>query len=187
MEDHKGRLASTMGDYQERLIAMIGPGRQALDLSDPQAEAIRWAIERIDLLERACSRANAEVCQTLGRALGYPRFADDQRNFPGATDEHGICVGDHVAESLASEAASSLASLRGQLEAMAAERDTLIRRYILPPSDTCPTWDVMMSEQQGLAEYDTEAEAIAHVRQATGLDAIESAPGRAAGEGETQC
>ena len=49
-----------------------------------------------------------EVEQTLGKALGYPYYSDDQKNFPGTTEADGVCVGDHVPESLLAEAASKL-------------------------------------------------------------------------------
>jgi hypothetical protein len=49
-----------------------------------------------------------EIEQILGKALGYPWFKDDQKNFPGATEEHGVCVGEHVAVTLAMEAAERI-------------------------------------------------------------------------------
>lgn len=59
-------------------------------------------------LQDACSRQNDDVCQTLGKALGYPWFKDDQKNFPGATETNGVCVGEHIAETIAIEAANRL-------------------------------------------------------------------------------
>jgi polyhydroxyalkanoate synthesis regulator phasin len=53
-----------------------------------------------------------EVEQILGRALGYPLYADDQKNFPGTTEADGVCVGEHVPASLADEAAGEIARLR---------------------------------------------------------------------------
>lgn len=58
--------------------------------------------------KNAYSELNDEVCQILGKALGYPWFKDDQKNFPGATKADGVCVGDHVAESIAEEAAKKI-------------------------------------------------------------------------------
>lgn len=66
-------------------------------------------------LLRELGEMNDEICQVLGTALGYPRFCDDQKNFPGATEESGVCVGDHVAESIAVEAAKEIARLREAL------------------------------------------------------------------------
>lgn len=63
-------------------------------------------------LRDACAMQDGEVCQTLGKALGYPWYKDDQKNFPGATEEHGVCVGEHVAESIAAEAAKRIEALR---------------------------------------------------------------------------
>lgn len=66
-------------------------------------------------LRKACSQANDEVCQVLGKALAYPWYKDNQKNFPGATEANGVCVGNQTAESIADEAASEIARLR-QLE-----------------------------------------------------------------------
>lgn len=66
-------------------------------------------------LRAACSKSNDEISQTLGKALGYPWFKDDQINFPGATAENGVCVGDHVAESLADEAARRITEAERKL------------------------------------------------------------------------
>jgi len=49
-----------------------------------------------------------EVEQVLGKALGYPKYSDDQKNFPGTTEKDGVCVGEHVPESLLSEAAKKI-------------------------------------------------------------------------------
>ena len=50
----------------------------------------------------------SEVEQTLGKALGYPWYKDDPKNFPNATEEDGVCVGEHTASTLAAEAANRL-------------------------------------------------------------------------------
>lgn len=73
--------------------------------------ALRGERER---LRNVASKSNEEVCQSLGKALGYPWFKDDQANFPGSTEEHGVCVGDHVAESIADEAARCLTQAERQ-------------------------------------------------------------------------
>lgn len=57
----------------------------------------------------------AEIEQLLGGALGYPWFKDDPKNFPGATEADGVCVGDHVAVTLAMEAAQRIAGLQATL------------------------------------------------------------------------
>ena len=41
-----------------------------------------------------------EIEQILGKALGYPWYKDDPKNFPNATEADGVCVGDHTAWSL---------------------------------------------------------------------------------------
>ncbi len=56
-------------------------------------------------------KAFHEVEQTLGQALGYPWYKDDQKNFPGATEADGVCTGDHVVETIAAEAANRIKAL----------------------------------------------------------------------------
>lgn len=77
-----------------------------------EAEAVRANGERI-CTQEAYRKTDSEVVQTLGKALHYPWFKDDQKNFPGATEEDGVEVGDHVSESLAAEAAKRIAELEG--------------------------------------------------------------------------
>ena len=120
------------------------------DMTFDQLGDVTWADDwidrgdtkyiRADVAERenadlraAISKSQDDIEQTLGRALGYPWFKDDQKNFPGATDADGVCVGDHVAESLAMEAASKISDLRAQLEA--ARKDAVPVADILASAD----------------------------------------------------
>jgi hypothetical protein len=65
-----------------------------------------------DRLRKAATDQNHQIEQTLGAALGYPRYCDDQKAFPDATEADGVCVGDHVAETLAEEAAARIVTLQ---------------------------------------------------------------------------
>ena len=66
---------------------------------------VRQYQDRIKRLEEGILKDNQEIEQTCGKVLGYPWFKDDQKNFPGATEKDGVCVGDHVAETIVSELA----------------------------------------------------------------------------------
>lgn len=90
--------------------------REAITASLSAAEA------RVKELEKACIGQNEEVCQILGKALSYPWFKDDPANFPNATEADGVCVGDHVAESIAEEAAKALQAKDAEIERMREER-----------------------------------------------------------------
>lgn len=75
-----------------------------------------------------------DIEQILGRALGMPRFCDDQKNWPGATDAAGVCVGEHTAVTLAMTARDELrsrtrdiANLRGKIEAAKAVLQAMVR------------------------------------------------------------
>jgi len=75
-------------------------------------------------LREACIKSNDTICQALGKALGYPWFKDDQTNFPGADESSGVCVGEHVAESIAEEAADRI--IRREV-ALAEAHETILR------------------------------------------------------------
>lgn len=74
--------------------------------------------DELAALRAACARDNEGICQALGQAMGYPWFADDPVNFPGATAADGVCVGEHVAASLAMEAADRIRRLQGESAAL---------------------------------------------------------------------
>ena len=87
------------------------PDALAMEALDAENKQLRAELER---LRDAFTARDTGIQQTLGKALGYPWFKDDQKNFPGSTQEHGVCVGDHVAESLADEAAEMIGRLRAE-------------------------------------------------------------------------
>lgn len=69
-----------------------------------------WLVKSIASAHRErAEQTFHEVEQTLGKALGYPWFKDDPKNFPDATEEDGVCVGEHVPETIALEAANEMA------------------------------------------------------------------------------
>ena len=80
-----------------------------LECEDAEVVELR---KRLEYYKNACFRMNEEISQILGEALRYPRFCDDQKNFPNSTVADGVCVGDHTAVSLAEEAAIKLRNLR---------------------------------------------------------------------------
>jgi hypothetical protein len=108
-------------------------------------EAVRAEVAR---MKKAASTINEEVCQTLGAALGYPWLKDDQTNFPGATEADGVCVGPHVAETLAAEAAAKLATVAALVEAL----DGLVMACELP-GDHCEREQALPAAHAALAAY----------------------------------
>ncbi len=96
---------------------------------------------RVKVLEHACSKQNDEVCQTLGKSLGFLWFKDDQKNFPGATKENGVCVGEHVAESIAESASKRIRVLEGEraelIAALKESRSTLLCSYDYSLGESC--------------------------------------------------
>ena len=72
-----------------------------------------------------------EAEQVLGQASGYyPWFKDDQKNFPGATEKDGVCVGEHTVVTLAMETVDRLKKYEALEGAI---RDFLSRRVDIFP------------------------------------------------------
>lgn len=78
---------------------------------------VRELEEKLALLRTGAIQNENTIQQILGKALGYPWYKDDPKNFPDATEEHGVCVGEHVAASLAAEAADKIRDLTTSLDA----------------------------------------------------------------------
>lgn len=105
------------------LIARL---REAIaDMDIPvENDVLGEAADTIERLTREChGRANEmrEAELAAGRALGYPAFKDDQKNFPGATDADGVCIGDHVTSTIVQELADAYVRLtreRGDYRAL---------------------------------------------------------------------
>lgn len=89
--------------------------RNALAVTKRQAETIKALEEESERLRVAMASRNDEITQALGKALGYAWYRDDPANFPGATEADGVCVGEHVAETIAHEAANRIATLLAEL------------------------------------------------------------------------
>lgn len=96
------------------ILAALAPLREA-ELATLRADLASHLAE-CERLRNACAKSNDEIGQVLAKALGYHWFKDDQKNFPGATEENGVCIGDHVAESLADEAAKGLVARDKEIE-----------------------------------------------------------------------
>jgi len=97
----------------ETLIAAMWILSQDIQSEDGAANAaVAEAAERlaeqsakIKRLRDGIAKQSLEIEQTCGKVLDYPWFKDDQKNFPGATEKDGVCVGEHVAETIAAELA----------------------------------------------------------------------------------
>lgn len=89
---------------QESLLATIDSLRA--QLAEAQIDASRY--------KTAFAKTNNDICQVLGKALGYPWHKDHQEAFPGSGEADGVCVGEHVAGSLADEIAAKYAEAKRQ-------------------------------------------------------------------------
>jgi len=56
----------------------------------------------------------AEIEQIAGKALDFPWYKDDQKNFPGSTEADGVCTGCHTAASIVEELANTYTNIKAR-------------------------------------------------------------------------
>lgn len=105
-----------------QLEAADGAGYEGLSVEWGEKIARLIAeIRRLQNHERGFLKECDEITQVLGQVLGYPWFKDDQKNFPGATKDDGVCIGEHVPASLADEAANTMRRLQSRVKELEAD------------------------------------------------------------------
>lgn len=133
-EAAKSRLSVLSAEVRVRrtacddLEAKVMELEQSLDRG--RRDIIEIRAEKTRLYDAWVEEA-AELEQVLGKVLGYPWYKDDQKNFPGATEAAGVCVGDHVTMSLVAEAAHRIEKLKHDLTCA----EEQIRRTVLLHGD----------------------------------------------------
>jgi hypothetical protein len=112
-------LAERRKMERERLDERLGKNRERVnqeELYAPHMEEEQY-INRDQLLKDyaaivdKCRKESEEIEQILGKALGYPWYKDDPKNFPNATEADGVCVAPNTAASLAMHAADKIKML----------------------------------------------------------------------------
>jgi hypothetical protein len=80
---------------------------------------------KVKELKNSIANESFDIEQSLGKALGYPWYKDDPKNFPDATEESGVCVGEHVPASIAAEAARRITELEAENAEVQKDRERL--------------------------------------------------------------
>lgn len=104
-------------------------------MSASELDALRARAEELERVVNGYQRHLRECEQIAGKALGYPWFRDDQENFPGATEDDGVCIGEHVGDTIVAELADAYAKVRVRAARAEAEVERL-REASKPFADT---------------------------------------------------
>lgn len=114
-------------DYAKKLENVDAESAIKENAADARAEAS--LIDLFNTLNNAASKTlkaaddlllklimeDHEIEQICGKALGYPWYKDDQKNFPGATEADGVCTGEHVAVTIVAELAGRYERLHSKV------------------------------------------------------------------------
>lgn len=109
----------------------IAASRTLLPAALDEIERLR---KEIDGYAKECR----EVENALGAALGFPRYCDDKKNFPDATEKDGYCAGEHLPGTLAQAAAAEIERLRAALAVERKACDSARRLMATPGTRSCP-------------------------------------------------
>lgn len=104
----------TMEDHHQECEVLDRYNAWPEHYRDPISAELAPVLEQQEQFRQAWIKENDEIEQILGKALGYPWFKDDMY-FPGATEEDGVFVGEHVPATLAMEAAKRITALEEAL------------------------------------------------------------------------
>lgn len=86
-------------------------------------------------LQGVAQKSDEEICQTLGKTLGYPWFKDDPKNFPECTEADGVCVGDHCGATLALEMRDRMSELEAKVKRLTEAGDRLSNPFAVGEND----------------------------------------------------
>lgn len=95
---------------------LLSKQRIKAEILEEELEYYRGVAEQLGA-EKAVSQRDKvleefhQIEQILGKALGYPWYKDDLKNFPDATEADGVCIGAETAWSLAMIAADKIKQL----------------------------------------------------------------------------
>jgi hypothetical protein len=116
--DYLKRLGEGNGDG-EKIISEHAANEtgkaKIFDLFNMLTNAASKTIREADNILMKFMQDHAEIDQMCGKALGYPWYKDDLKNFPSATEADGVCTGEHVAVSIVAELAHRYERLHRQV------------------------------------------------------------------------
>ena len=118
------------------------------------AQRLEEQSAKIKRLRDGIAKQNLEIEQTCGKVLDYPWFKDDQKNFPGATEKDGVCVGDHVAETIAAELARKYTEAMDRIKHL--KREIELFREHADYGDMCLVEAILKGEEIGRKEKESK-------------------------------
>ena len=100
-EEQYINVTDQLTDYDRTIDKLFGDIQKLKDIQNKDKKAIVALIKESE-----------EIEQILGKALGYPWYKDDPKNFPNTTEADGVCVAPNTAASLAMEAVDLITKLK---------------------------------------------------------------------------
>lgn len=121
---------------------------------------------RLATSQSALKSLEEESCQILGRALGFPIYCEDQKNFPGTTAADGVCTGPYTSLVLCDMVIARLAESQAQV----AEMKEALRFYGDESNYSCRDTGTGRTFQMRNSEIDEDGGAKARLALGKGGD-----------------
>lgn len=132
LSDPLAGVVTVCADFACRLERELNAAQATIrqqQLLDEEVMRLRERVKRFECIVDGFRREQNDIEQTCGKALGYPRFCNDQKNFPGSTEADGVIIGDHVAASIAAELANKYAEAMERVKRLEEAGDAMCETY----------------------------------------------------------
>lgn len=107
-------------DLAERTIVKLSNALEwHLDIPHPVGKSEKDYVATLKRMAReyeGIAKECREVEQHLGKALHYPWYKDDQKNFLNTTEDDGVCIGEHTPGTIAAEARNRIWLLEREVD-----------------------------------------------------------------------
>lgn len=111
-----------MNDYREEIERIKQAGTDPANMARKRLlEICEELLRQRDGYIRECHEVEQVLGKALSKSQGFPWYKDSPQHFPYATEEDGVCVGEHVPGSLAMCAAHYIQELEQQRDRMRRE------------------------------------------------------------------
>lgn len=127
-------------DYDPVNLALLESAKVQEEIGRKQIDALQQRVAQLEAWKQGATREFRDIEQVAGKALGYVWFKDDQKNFPGATDADGVCIGEHVPGTIVAELASQFTTLQADHARVLG----LVRT-------ACERWRAQTNAQEGIS------------------------------------
>jgi len=114
-----GKYVGKLPECEGGAVYFLDRGTAEFIAAAPEMmQVIRALQEKLHRYSQGYIKELREAEQVAGKALGYPYYKDDLKNFPDCNEEDGVCTGEHTPVTIVMELAEKYKALQSREKAM---------------------------------------------------------------------